>query len=596
MCGIFGFTDICSDPNAVLKVMAGQQLHRGPDGEGYFVANGISMGMRRLSIIDIEHGQQPFFNENKDVAVICNGEIYNYIELRKELIGLGHNFYTQSDVEVIPHLYEEYGADFAGKLNGMFAIALYDTKKGQLLLVRDRLGIKPLYYSTKDGGISFASELRSLISAGKAGSDLDYRALSAYLDLMYIPCPLTPFKSINKLPSGTVLVHGSGKTQMIKYWEPVLKRPEIKDAGQAEEEIDRILKDSIRIGMRSDVPVGALLSGGVDSSGVTALASMMTGYRMSTFHTEWKNIEGKSNESPYARMVSKQYGTDHHEREVTEKELVSLLPMLIWHLEEPFADGAFVPTFTLSKLASENVKVVLSGAGGDELFGGYSHHKITGRLKNMIKAIVFRKDERGSYYDKIQPNKTLPWEATFDWYKKNAVRDLVDVTYKRFKHIDELNAIMATDLTVYLQDDILMLTDKMTMAASVECRVPLLDHRLVELSLKMDPSLKVRSGEGKYVLKKLMERYLPKEILYRRKEGFGAPIQTWVNRNKAKVFDRLLGKGVLATEFASPSRIKHLCSTPVLEKVEGWEYWKLIVLEIWFRLFVLGEKYENIIQ
>lgn len=595
MCGVFGFTGKSYDQMAELKTMAAQQLHRGPDGEGYYTGPGIAIGMRRLSIIDLEHGQQPFYGRDGSVVAVCNGEIYNYIELRDDLKALGYSFKTSSDVEVIPHLYEEYGPDFVKKLNGMFAIALYDEKKRALVLIRDRLGIKPVYYSLKNGEIAFASELRSILAVGKADNTLDHESLSAYLDMLYIPCPGTPFKSIRKLESGSMLVFSSKGASVTRYWEPSVKKPSIRSEQEAVEMTESLLKDSIRLELRSDVPVGALLSGGVDSSCVTALASLQARERLKTFHAQWSGASEKVDESPYARKVAELYKTEHHVREISEDELISLLPKLVWHLEEPLADGAFVPTFALSKLASESVKVVLTGAGGDEMFGGYHHHRKISLLKAAIKKLIYGNDEKGSYYDKWQPLRRNDWHETFGWYQKDAYRAKIDSIFKKYRNVDELNATMLTDMLVYLQDDILLLTDKMTMAASLECRVPILDHRMAELSTTIDSGLKIRGGEKKYILKKLMEKYVPADVLYRKKEGFGAPVVTWVNKYKAKYFDDVMRSGVLSKDAASArKKIGTLCSKPVLDSEESWEYWKLLLLEIWFRIFVYGQAYGTI--
>lgn len=595
MCGIFGFTRESDDKPGDLKKMAAQQLHRGPDGEGYYTSQGIALGMRRLSIIDLEHGQQPFFNRDKTIIAICNGEIYNYIELREELKNAGYEFQTASDVEVIPHLYEKYGLDFVKKLNGMFAIAVYDEKRRRLMLVRDRLGIKPLYYSLRNGNISFSSELRSILAIDGAGKEIDHDALSAYLDMLYIPAPNTPFRSIKKLGSGSILLFDEKGMRIEKYWEPGLKKPVFTDEDNTADEIDKLLKDSVKIEMRSDVPVGALLSGGVDSSCVVALASMLAKGKFSTFHTEWPATPEKTNEKPFAQMVSDRYKTDHHVREISEVELISLLPKLVWHLEEPFADGAFVPTYALSKFASEKVKVVLSGAGGDELFGGYGHHGQVPHIKALIKKLIFGVDRNNSYYDKWVAGKKNAWSGIFEWYKPRAFKDRIDSTYKKFRHVDELNATMLSDLLIYLQDDILFMTDKMTMAASLECRVPLLDHRLVEFSLAVDSALKIRGNEKKYIFKKLMEKYLPKEVLYRKKEGFGAPVHTWVNRYKKRHFDKVLLTGIVSSSVASDNgRIKDLCKKEVLEYTEAWEYWKIMLMELWFRIFIEGQSYDRI--
>ena len=595
MCGIYGFTHQGRDPLAGLKLMGELQKHRGPDGEGHYADEKMALGMRRLSIIDLEHGQQPFYGRDGSVVVVCNGEIYNYIELRRQLISLGHQFKTNSDVEVLPHLYAEYGEKFVELVNGMFAIALYDKKAGKLLLYRDRLGIKPLYYALVGEDIIFASELKSILALDKVERRLDQTALSAYLDLLYIPAPRTPFAGISKLVSGAYLSFCDGQAVLRKYWEPELRRAEIRDEAQALAAIEPLLRDSVKLEMRSDVPVGSFLSGGVDSSAVTALASLQSDKQFSTFHMEWPGAEEKLDERAYAAMVVERYQTRHCVKAVSEAELIAGLPKLIWHLEEPFADGAFVPTYGLARIAADQVKVILSGAGGDELFGGYAHHQTNGPLISLLRQLARGRNPRRSYRDKWAAGHNRAWPAYFDWYRPGAMRREVDRYYSRTRGLDELNATMLSDLMVYLQDDILFMTDKMTMAASLECRVPLLDHRLVELSLTIDSGLKVRGGERKYILKKLMEKYLPRPVLDRPKEGVGAPVTTWLNKYRAKYFDRLLADSLLAGQgLASREKIRALTLKERLDREEAWAYWKVLVLEIWLRLFVGGEKHEEI--
>jgi len=595
MCGIFGFTNQISDKMDFLKKMGELQKHRGPDGEGYYVDENVALGMKRLSIIDLEHGGQPFFGRDKSVVVFCNGEIYNYKELRKELESCGYNFISHSDVEVIPYLYEKYGAEFVKKLNGMFGIVIYDKKTNSICLFRDRLGIKPLYYTVKDGNLIFSSELKSILSMDSVKKEIDYNALSTYLQLMYIPRPMTPFKNIYKLDSGSYMLWENKTSKIVKYWDISLKKNEITSEKQCEEEIEKLLFDSVKLELNSDVPVGSLLSGGVDSSIITALAAKITGKGFSTFHMRWKEVDGKTDESSFAHMVSEQYKTNETLRDVSQIDLIGLLPKLVWHLEEPFGDAAFVPTYLLSKIASEKVKVMLSGAGGDELFGGYGHYRGYSSIKSIIKLLIYGKNPAFSNYDMLRNNFDPLWKKSFKWFVPNTFKSSFEKNYLINRKNDKLNALMLSDIMYYLQDNILFLTDKMTMATSLECRVPFLDHRLVELAQKIPSGFKIKNKESKYILKKLSERYLPKEVLYRKKEGFGAPVWLWVNKYKDKYFDKLLNNGYLATNgLIDKKELNKLTAKKIYEKSESWYYWQVLILEIWFQIFIECKKTDNV--
>lgn len=587
MCGIFGFTGQYETPERLLSAMGDLQRHRGPDGQGFYIDQEIAIGMRRLSIIDIEHGNQPFFNPNRTVAVFCNGEIYNYRELREELRADGCVFHTDSDVEVLPHLYDRYGMEFVHRLNGMYAIALYDRSSKRLCLVRDRLGIKPLYYSQQRGQLAFSSELKSLFALGTIDKTLDFNAISTYLELMYVPTPLTPFTQVRKLEAGSFLVWEQGHSRLKQYWSPRLPQQADLDEQQALEQMDELLHDSIRLELRSDVPVGAFLSGGVDSSLVTALAAQATPSQFTTFHMRWKEVSGKTDESRYARMVSERYATRDCTRDVAEIDLPALLPRLAWHLDEPFGDAAFVPTYLLSKIAAESVKVILSGAGGDELFGGYPHHGNRPILKSLLTLLRDGRNPAYSYFDIWNRPYSNRWERLFPWFSQKTFKEAFERDFISNRDRDRQNALMLADNRYYLQDNILMLTDKMTMAASLECRVPLLDHRLQELSLQIPSALKIHQGEYKYLLKKYAEAHVPREALYREKEGFGSPVWLWVNRYKELYFDRLLDNGFLEQNgLINRAGLRPLLLAIKLSPKECWRYWQILMLEIWCRLFL----------
>ena len=588
MCGIFGFSNRLENSREILKLMGEEMIHRGPDGDGYFIDENLSMGMRRLSILDIEKGNQPFYNNDKTVVVMCNGEIYNFLSLRKELESNGYSFITNCDIEVIPHLYEKFGIEFIEKLNGMFTIALYDIKNNQFYLIRDRLGIKPLYYKIKNDQLIYASELKSILVHPSKTSDIDYDSLSSYLDLMYIPTPGSPFKDIKKLESGSFLSWNKSGCSIEKYWE---LKPRIKKGKEEKyflEQIEHILSDSIKLELISDVPVGSFLSGGLDSSIVTTMAASKTLDDFSVFHIRWKNIIGKLDESIYAESVVENFQIKKEFHDVKNINVIDLLPQLIWHLDEPFADGAFLPTYYLANIASENVKVIFSGAGGDENFGGYSHYRNYPIWKSVIKSLLNKKAHAFSYYDICRSGHEKHWKELFPWYCPDVSRETYDINFRNRFSSENINAIMLKDLQHYLQDDILFLTDKMTMAASIECRVPLLDHRLVEFSQTIPPDLKIKDGESKYIFKKFSEKYLTNDNIYRPKEGFGFPIEKWINKYKELYFDPLIKNGFLFQNDLINKRIfrKHYLLKTELSHSHAWIYWKIIIMEIWFQIFI----------
>lgn len=595
MCGIFGFTSKQENRADALKAMGDALAHRGPDGEGSYLDEHVAMGMRRLSILDLERGNQPFFSRDKSVVVLCNGEIYNFRELKKELKKKGYQFHTHNDVEVLPALYEEHGIDFVRKLNGMFAISLYDKQQRKLFLIRDHVGIKPLYYALVNGEIIYASELKSILRLNKVDKRVNYPALSTYLELLYIPRPMTPFCNVFKLESGAYLEWHEGKFNIKKYWDLDLTSNGHKSEKEYVEEVHALLQDSIKMQLVSDVPLGSFLSGGIDSSFVTAVASQLTDKEFSVFHMHWKDIPGKLDESEFAHQVTERYHLTRHFYDVGDIDVVNLIPKLIYHLDEPFGDAAFLPTYYLARIASEKITVMLNGAGGDELFGGYSHHSNYSMLKSRLNKLLHRRAPALSYYDIWRSTHQKKWQRLFPWYVRDVFRSSFERKFLRNRDIDSLNAIMLNDIDFYLQDDILFLSDKMTMAASLECRVPLLDYRLVELTQSIPSSMKVKNGERKYLFKIIGERHLPREVLYRPKEGFGFPIHQWMNDYKEIYFDLLLERGFMFNNgLVNPNVMRNLFLKRELSTTESWFYWMVVVLEIWFQLFVEEKDHEHI--
>ncbi|MBF0498077.1 MAG: asparagine synthase (glutamine-hydrolyzing), partial [Deltaproteobacteria bacterium] len=450
MCGIFGLTHPPGAPESILQAMGKILAHRGPDGEGSFVSEEVALGMRRLSILDPTRGQQPFYNQNRTVGVVCNGEIYNFIELRSHLMEKGYRFQTNCDVEVIPHLYEEYGIAFVHRLNGMYGMAIYDLGQNILYLIRDRLGVKPLYYSLAGRHLIFASEIKALFQTDLVAKEIDLESLSVLLDLMYLPAPATPFSQIKKLPPGSYLKWRAGVCELVPYWTMALPEACIQDEPRLAETLEGLLEDSVRLQMRSDVPIGCFLSGGIDSSAVTALASLQTSLPMTTWHVRGTDMQGKMDESPLAAAVSRRYGTRHFTKSLADEDLITELPKLIWHLEEPIGDGAFVLTYGLAKMAAEKVKVILSGAGGDELFGGYAHYRNLYFGESLIKRLLFDKQVESSYYDRMAPRHASRWPEYFPWHRVSVSRkEEFDHPVNANRSQDPLNALMLADLRWY---------------------------------------------------------------------------------------------------------------------------------------------------
>ena len=595
MCGIFGFTVDFQNNKEKLKRMGDCQKHRGPDGEAYYVDDFISMGMRRLSILDLQKGDQPFFNRDRSVVVMCNGEIYNHEELKLELEAFGYEFSTRNDIEVLPHLYEKYGIDFVQKLNGIFVIALLDKKTGTFYLIRDRLGVKPLYYTIKNNRLIYASELKAILTLDYVEKEISFEALSTYLDLMYIPRPMSPFANIFKMESGAYLWWKKDQWGFESYWDLDLDNSNDKNEDFFCEKLEELLLSSVELELMSDVPIGSFLSGGIDSSIVTALAAKLSNTEFSAFHMKWTGIEGKLDESEYANAVADQYKAKKFFRDVGNIDVVNLIPKLLYHLDEPFSDAAFIPTYHLANIAAENAKVLLSGAGGDELFGGYPHHQCYSSLKSVINRAIGRKALAHSYFDMRRGDNQNKWERLFPWYKKSVFKKDFERKFIENREIDHINAIMLGDIQYYLQDDILFLTDKMTMAASIECRVPLLDHRIVELCQSIPSALKIDGDDRKHIFKKIGKQYVPKEVLYRQKEGFGFPISEYINDYKELYFDILLRDGFLVDNGLINKRpLQSIFLKVHLNNSEAWLYWHIIVLEIWCQLFIEDIPYENI--
>ncbi|HEY2921342.1 MAG TPA: asparagine synthase (glutamine-hydrolyzing) [Candidatus Binatia bacterium] len=635
MCGIFGLIDLKGEPRSDQELMAkmgAAMVHRGPDDAGVYFGAGLAFGMRRLSIIDLEGGHQPIANEDDSVWVVCNGEIYNYRELRLYLEQRGHRFRCRSDTEVIVHLYEEMGTDLFKRLRGMFAIAIWDSTSSRLVLARDRLGKKPLYVARQRDRILFASEIKAILQQDSIRRELNLQALKEYLALGYVPAPLTLFEGIEKVLPGYYLVCERGAVSQTQYWD--VKFEEERSAHSEEEWAERVrekLLESVKVRLVSDVPLGAFLSGGIDSSAVVAAMAQLSDRPVKTYSIGFEGEDRFYNELPYAGLVARKFGTEHHEI-VVRPDVGKLLPKLIWHMDEPIADSAFVTTYLVSQLASQSVKVILSGVGGDELFGGYrrylgdalgKYYKLlpsalrTKWLPALFEALPRDRHSKwknlARYAEAFVKSASLPAPERYSNYVtlfsadlrtelqksngraaddggKGLASQFMQRYFDRCPGIENLNRLIYVDLKMSLPDDLLALTDKMTMATSLECRAPFMDHELVELAAQIPVHFKVNGFSMKYILKKAVSPWLPDQILHRKKRGFGAPIGAWLRRDLKGLVEQTLSEETV--------RKRGLFEWPVLrdlirrhEAQEG-DYTDhllaLINLELWFQQFMDG--------
>ena len=634
MCGICGMFD--SSGKAVsrdlLKRMNGLLLHRGPDDEGYYMEGGMGLAMRRLSIIDLPSGHQPISNEKSTVWVVLNGEIYNYRQLREELLSRGHVFSTHSDTEVIVHLYEELGADCVKKLRGMFAFALWDGEKKQLLLARDRIGKKPLNYCFKDGKLAFASELRSLLALDWVPRDMDYQAVDLYLSLQYVPSPHTVYREIKKLPPAhTLLLDSSGRAVLRRYWDLPVNQPKLDvSPDEAGELMAAKLKEATGLRMISDVPLGAFLSGGHDSSIIVALMSELSSQPVKTFSVGFE--EQEFSELKYAKAVADMYGCEHHEF-IVKPEMAEVLPKLAWHYSEPFGDPSALPTYYVARETRRHVTVALNGDGGDENFAGYLRYVAMGLahywdyLPEPARALASRLAER-------LPEKTAPRDLL--WRAKRFLRsgvmadfptrhakmicffndDETDALYTdRFKaelgsgmHTakqylgrpyaeaageDFVNKMLYVDFKTYLPECLMAKVDIASMANSLEGRSPMLDHEFVELVYSMKGSLKLRGlADTKWLLKRAFRRKLPEMVRDRSKQGFGIPLGAWF-RGALKVYweEHCLGQAALGRGYFKEDALRRLWEEhQTRSRDHGYRLWALLMLELWHEAFENGAK------
>ncbi|GAB3443625.1 asparagine synthase (glutamine-hydrolyzing) [Massilia solisilvae] len=604
MCGIFGIIHFDGAPvrDETLSLMGSRMRHRGPDDEGHWIDGAAGFGMRRLSIIDLEGGHQPISNEDGTIHLVLNGEIYNYRELREELLGRGHRFKTHSDVEVVLHLYEEMGPGCVERLNGMFAVAIYDQPRKRLWLARDRLGIKPLFYRRLHNGLAFASDLASL--AAIAPVELDPAALISYLGYSYIPEPDTVYRGIKKLTVAEQMVIEDGQVRASRYWSPDRLSAWTGGVDEAERRLEELLLDSALLELRSDVPVGIFLSGGVDSSAVAALAARVNGAEaVKTFTIDFAGKGGQ--DAAYAQMVADRLGAEHRVISVDAAEQARALDELLAVLDEPMSDSAIVPTYLLSKKAREQgVKVLLSGAGGDEVFGGYARH-FPGRagsaawiahnpLARTAARLAFQASKPHLAWRVASPARDFAIAisgANLEFLRRGLRdRQQFDGLLARFEQdfgaarASSALARMRLDLDTYLPNNVLALTDKATMAASVEGRVPLLDHRIVEFAFSLPLHLNPLGGKDKGLFKRVLERYVPREVLVRGKEGFNAPMHEWVEKDPKAIREELLGCAVpLLKDMIDLQVVEAWLDAPERRRPAGESLYALYLLNRWLR-------------
>ena len=632
MCGIYGIIHLDGTPAdpALMPLMGDVTRHRGPDDHGWHHDGNCVIGMRRLSIIDLAGGHQPLTNEDETLWLVCNGEIYNFRELRDELTALGHRFRTGSDCEVLLHAYEAWGDDFVLRLNGMYNFALWDSRRRRLLIGRDRIGVKPLYWRRDGRRIAFATEAKALLALPGSTAEVDPVALASYLNLGYVSAPRSMFAGIGKLPVATLLDIEGGEARQRRYWSP----PERIDTGVSEAEwIARIadgIDRAVRAQMVSDVPIGAFLSGGIDSSAVVACMAAATTQPVKTYAIGFGGSAADNfyNELPYARRVAELFSTDHREI-VVKPDVVSLLPRLLWHMDEPIADTAFITTYLVSEFARRDVTVILSGVGGDELFGGYRRYlgnhyaerfnRLPGALQGVAKGVgrLLPADRHSKWLNVARLAKgflataELSFEERYRAYlqimdrslagqlQRAAPQEAWDPLVDAFagaRQDDSCNRMLAVDMASQLPDDLLMLTDKMSMTVSLECRVPLLDHELLEMAATMPEAVKVRGGVLKAAMKKALGARLPADILHRKKRGFGTPMGAWLKGELGRLLDRLLAPEAMARRGLFDSAVVQRLVAD--HRASRQDYTDALValvnFEVWARVYLDRRSHEDV--
>lgn len=633
MCGIAGFVSrkaLESSGNPAQERERARLLdrmcriirHRGPDAQGVMIKGEAALGMRRLSIIDLAGGHQPISNETGDVSIVFNGEIYNYRDLQLELEGRGHRFQTHSDTETIVHAYEEYGPACLERLRGMFAFAIWDERERTLFLARDRVGKKPLYYTlTGQGTLVFGSELKSLLQHPEVGREIDPTSLDAYFTYGYVPDPASIYRGIHKLAPGHHLSFKDGALKIEQYWDFSYEATdEARPLEDYLEELRALLDEAVRIRLVSDVPLGAFLSGGVDSSAVVGLMARHMSQPVKTFSIGFH--EDSFNELKYARVAARHFGTEHEEF-IVKPDICEMVDELAWHFDEPFADASAIPTYMVSKLARQHVTVALSGDGGDELFAGYTRYVTDRRresfarlprvLRRQLMQPLSRRLPHGAWGRNYLHNVALePLDRYLDSvsiftdlgkrslytgdFQSQLLRSSGDDlpgfhTYAAsIGSRDPLDALLYIDSKTYLPGDILTKVDRMSMAASLEARAPLLDHKLIEFVTRIPSRFKIRDGETKHIFKQAIRDFVPGEILNRPKQGFGVPIQQWINQQlRGRIRETLTGANARLLDFVEPRYVRLLLDEHERKRRDhGTQLWALFMFELWQQAFQDG--------
>ena len=613
MCGIAGLAGTAAD-REVLEKMAVAIAHRGPDSDGFLVDNQAGLAFRRLSIIDVAGGDQPIFNEDESIAIILNGEIYNHHDLRKGLDERGHRFRTHSDVETVLHLYEEKGERCLQELRGMFALAIWNRRDSSLFLARDRVGKKPLYYSRlSGGGIVFGSEIKAILQHPEVKREPDLNAIDQFLTLQYVPSPTTAFCDIERIPPAHWLRWRDGRVELSRYWHLEYEDKLTASEPELKEELLRLLRGAVAIRLESEVPLGAFLSGGVDSSAVVALAAEASATPLRTFSIGFG--PSQFDEARYARLVANRFETDHHEL-VVEAGAPELINDIVWHYDQPFGDSSAIPSFQVARITRPHATVVLNGDGGDESFAGYRRYRLSRyldyfRLPMAVRSgleAVARPAARYFASSQIlfQPTPRDPLDAYFaslvhlhpsrrSWLYQDEFLERLDRALpaplehlRSTAHAALLDSMLDADVNNYLPDDLLVKMDVATMAHSLEARSPFLDHKLMEFVARVPASLKSRGGESKHLLKSALRNILPDEVLDRPKMGFAVPLGHWLRTSlKEVLLDTVLSQRALSRGYFRPEAIREMVETHLAGR-DQFKYllWDLLMLEEWHRTFI----------
>ncbi len=614
ICGILNFDTTDEVMPGLLEAMTDRIAHRGPDDFGYFAEGPVGLGHRRLSIIDISGGRQPMGNEDGSVVTVFNGELYNHRDLAADLVARGHRFQTRSDTETIVHAYEEFGDDCVTRFRGMFAFAVWDRRKQRLLLARDRLGIKPLYYYQSREGLVFASEIKSLLECPDVPRELDETSLDLFLSLRYVPGPRTMFQRIHKLQPGHLLMADRNGVTLRRYWD-LPPYVEAASGSTVEEEFEHLLEESVRMHLMSDVPLGVFLSGGLDSSAMLAMTTKVRGgYPIRTFSVGYDagDDSDENNEFVYAREAASRFGAEHHEVRITADDFSGFIPRLVWHLDEPLADPSCVPLYFIARRAREHITVVLSGEGADEILGGYAiypkmlgletlrripgagaaagwlgKHLPEGRYQNALRlaGLPLEMRYRGVCRG-FSPGLQARLMGQGDLSRSN-LEAIFMPYFETTADATPLSRMLHADAKVWLPDDLLLKADKMTMAAGLELRVPFLDHRIVEFAAQLADSQKYNGRHGKALLRRIMTGVLPDSILHRPKKGFPVPMLSWMRGPlQSLTRDTLLAGDSACRNHFDPQVLTEIVDAHQTGADRQQELWTLMIFEFWHQTFL----------